>query len=288
MEYGLVDIDTGGGPFQTAGTANVTVDPFNIGRTEVTYELWYGVKYWAEGHGYIFINPGRQGGDTNGTNDPVGTNRHPVTNISWRDAVVWCNAYSEVKGKTPYYYLPGTVDFTDSTKILRESQDSDTNDPINGAAAGSGNAETAEPNPSANGFRLPTNKEWEYAARGGVPIAAAPWTNLYAGTDVAGTGLGELVDFAWYRLNSMGIDSAGETGRMTHPVGTKLPNKDGGLYDMSGNVWEFCQDEYDSTRWLILGGSWYDEGYRTAVNSRTSQNVCGISNYTGFRVVSNP
>jgi hypothetical protein len=94
------------GPFAEAGTNNVTVNHFSVGETEITWELWKAVYNWAtdEARGankYTFDNPGRQGEDYN--SGPVGTNQHPVMTISWRDAVVWCNAYSEAMGKTPAY-----------------------------------------------------------------------------------------------------------------------------------------------------------------------------------------
>jgi hypothetical protein len=92
---------------------------FSIEETEIPYKLWKVVYYWAtdDARGtnrYTFANPGRQGGDH--ITGPVGTNQHPVTTISWRDAVVWCNAYSEATGKTPVFNY-GDV-------VLRESEDS--------------------------------------------------------------------------------------------------------------------------------------------------------------------
>jgi formylglycine-generating enzyme required for sulfatase activity len=148
------DIGNSGGPFSAAGTTNVTFPAFYIGETEITYELWKAVYDWATdsargANQYTFANAGRQGGDT-GTG-PVGTDQHPVTEISWRDAVVWCNACSEAAGKTPVYKYGGAV--------LRESEGS-------GVSEGSGKAEQAAIDPAADGFRLPPEAEWEYAARG--------------------------------------------------------------------------------------------------------------------------
>ncbi|MDR2210800.1 MAG: formylglycine-generating enzyme family protein [Spirochaetaceae bacterium] len=259
---GTVNADTGstGGPFAKAGTTAVSVSAFSIGRTEVTWELWNAVKTWAVGaKGYVFANPGRQGG-ASGTG-PVGTNQHPVTTISWRDAVVWCNAYSEAMGKSPVYYLSGTSDFTDTTKVLRESE-SDT------VSAGDGKAEQAVLNGGANGFRLPAEKEWEYAARGGVPGTSTPWTYTYAGSN-------DEDDVAVYGDGSTSSTAA---------VKSKTANT-AELHDMSGNVWEWCQDVYSGTLRVFRGGGWGSGASGCTVSWRSSSSPGNRNGLLGFRVV---
>jgi formylglycine-generating enzyme required for sulfatase activity len=227
---GTVTADIGDdGAFYDAGTTPVSVSAFKIGETEITWELWKAVYDWAtdsaRGAGkYIFANSGSQGYGTT-------TNQHPVTEISWRDAVVWCNAYSEAMGKTPVYKYAGAV--------LRESEDY-------GTGFGYGKAENAIIDSTADGFRLPTEAEWEFAARGGPD--AGSWTYTYAGCNTVTA----LENYAWYSVNSS--DS-------THVVKTRNANILG-LYDMSGNVWEWCGD-IDYYPFVIAkgGGSFDDASY---------------------------
>ena len=181
---------------------------FLLGRHEVTWREWLAVRDWAAASGY----------DIADTGDGCAPD-HPVHSVSWYDAVKWCNALSEMSGLTPVYRIDGDV--------YRGGQ------------------HVPDWDRAANGFRLPTEEEWEYAARGG---AHAEHT-LYAGSNDANA-------VGWHYGNSQGADCGLWSVRGTWAVGLKEPNELG-IHDMTGNVWEWCWDTKRDRR-RLRGGSWND------------------------------
>jgi sulfatase modifying factor 1 len=208
-----------------------------IGETEVTYGLWKSVYDWATAHDYYFAHLGQEGnGGTPGA-DPTSAAQEPVTNVNWRDAIVWCNALTEY-----YNNLHGenlTCVYTYNGAVLRDSQDT------NASACDDATAGAA-----AKGFRLPTDPEWELAARyrGNDPInndpanMVAQYSNPYftkgnfaSGATADSEDATATAAVAWYKDNS---------GGKTHVVATAAANWLG-LYDMSGNVSEWGYGEQD-------------------------------------------
>jgi formylglycine-generating enzyme required for sulfatase activity len=188
-------VPVAGGTF-TAGTTPVTISSFKIDKYEVTYELWTEVRNWALTHGYTDLAAGKNG------YNPAGAN-NPVDSVNWYDVVKWCNARSEKDGLTPVYYTRSAQD-----TVYRIGQININIDAVKW---------------TTNGYRLPTEAEWEFAARGG---------NFTHGYTYSGSNT--LDSVAWYYTNS---------GNTTHTVGTKKGNELG-IYDMSGNVRELCWDCY--------------------------------------------
>jgi sulfatase modifying factor 1 len=155
--------------------------------------------------------------------------RLPVEGVSWWDAIRFCNALSRREGLTATYRLDG---------------------------------ESVEWHPTANGYRLPTEAEWEYACRAGT----------------TGPRYGRLDEIAWYRDNS---------DERMHDVGGKRPNP-WGLYDMLGNVWDWCWDVYNPEVYgsyrVLRGGGWFDEQWSCRASVRRRSHPTLRIDDVGFRV----
>lgn len=255
-------------------TLTKTLNPFAINKYETTYALWYQVKNKAEKLGYVFENPGQPGSDGKRAVKPVDSDMfQPVTMITWYDAVVWCNAFSEIKGKTPCYTCEG--------EVLRDSSDT-------------ASLDLCVCDFSADGYRLPSEAEWEYAAR-------RTKNGFQRGDCVSGAENGEndSLLYAWTSENSTGSMICGTAGLAFEETdslqpGTGNANK-AGLFDMSGNVLEFCWD------WMALyssdfengpdigyqrvsrGGSWSEYTPFLYAGDRYSYDPNECYNYLGFR-----
>lgn len=201
-----------------------TLSAFKMAKYEVTYELWYTVKTWADLNGYTFVNPGQEGDDGTPAASPNAGNYEPVTLINWRDSIVWCNAYSEIAGLDPVYR-------NSSNEVLKNSSDT--------AAC-----DAAIPDWSASGYRLPTEGEWQYAASYIDDSTSIPFNHASGDTSnycypIDGGESTIFGDYAWYDGNSEIVSG---DGRHTQDVGGRLANALG-IHDMSGNICEWCWDK---------------------------------------------
>lgn len=261
-----LDGDSSAWPLHTVQVSAIYVDQF-----EVTKALWDEVLVWANTHGY----------DLGGIGSGKAAN-HPVYFVNWYDCVKWCNARSEREGRVPAYYTSAAL-----TTVYR---------------TGSVNVQNGWVKWSS-GYRLPTEAEWEKAARGGASGQRFPWSGSNNITH-SRANYSSSTSYAYDTSPTRGYHPTFNDGvwPYTSPVGYFAPNGYG-LYDMAGNLWEWCWDWYGNyaaspatdprgptsgSDRVFRGGSWHHTATYCRAALRYVDFPASWYSYIGFRSVLPP
>ena len=263
--------NTGDGAADELPLHSVTLPAFYMAKTLTTWAEWQTVRDWAVANGYTDLAEIGAGKAAN----------HPVQAVKWYDVVKWSNAKSEMEGLTPCYYTDNA-----QTIVYR---------------TGSLDVTKAQMKSTANGYRLPTEAEWEYEARGGLSVKRFPWGDTISHTQA---NYNSSTDYPYDESATLGFHPTYNDGTQpyTSPVDAFAANGYG-LYDMAGSLWEWCGDwygNYDSaaqtapqgpdagTNRVFRGGSWADYAVNCRLSIRGYSLPRAFGMNLGFRLVFSP